>query len=82
MLYGMETIPLTKSLESRLEVAEMKMLRFSQGVTKFDKIKNVDIRQNLAVVRLGECRTTRTKSHSDNCENAKSDKTNNKLGQS
>jgi hypothetical protein len=54
MLYGMETIPLTKSLESRLEVAEMKMLRFSQGVTKFDKMKNVDIRQNMAVVRLGE----------------------------
>jgi hypothetical protein len=47
----METIPLNKSLKSRLEIAGMKMLRFSQGVTKFDKIKNVDIKVNMAVVR-------------------------------
>jgi hypothetical protein len=54
MLYGMETIPLTKSLESRQEVAEMMMLTFSQGVSKFDRMKNVDIRQNMTLIRLGE----------------------------
>ena len=34
MLYGMETVAMTKRQERKMEVAEMKMLRFSLGVTK------------------------------------------------
>ena len=35
MLYGLETVALTKRQE--MEVAELKMLRFSLGVTRMDK---------------------------------------------
>ena len=44
MMYGLETVAVTKRQESELEVAEMKMLRFSLGVTRLDKIKNEVIR--------------------------------------
>ena len=37
MLYGLETVALTKKQEA---VAELKMLRFSLGVMRMDKIKN------------------------------------------
>ena len=40
MLYGLETVALTKRQETELEIAEIKMLRFSLGVTTLDKIKN------------------------------------------
>ena len=40
MLYGLETVALTKRQEVEMEVAELKMLRFSLGVTRMDKIRN------------------------------------------
>ena len=40
MLYGLETVALTKRQEAEMEVAELKMLRFSLGVTIMDKIRN------------------------------------------
>ncbi|KAK3562622.1 hypothetical protein QTP86_003350 [Hemibagrus guttatus] len=40
MLYGLETVSLRKRQESELEVAELKMLRFSLGVTRLDRIRN------------------------------------------
>ena len=40
MLYSLETAGLTKKQEAELEVAELKMLRFSLGVTRMEKIKN------------------------------------------
>ena len=39
MLYGLETVPLTKK-QAELAVAELKILRFSLGVIRMDKIKN------------------------------------------
>ena len=36
MLYGLETVALTKRQEAEMEVAELKMLRFSLGVTRMD----------------------------------------------
>ncbi|KAL7834762.1 hypothetical protein SRHO_G00290090 [Serrasalmus rhombeus] len=44
MMYGLETVALSKRQEAELEVAEMKMLRFSLGVTRMDKIRNEQIR--------------------------------------
>ncbi|KAK3532154.1 hypothetical protein QTP86_009025 [Hemibagrus guttatus] len=44
MLYGLETVSLRKRQESELEVAELKMLRFSLGVTRLDRIRNEYIR--------------------------------------
>ena len=40
MLYGLDTVALTKRQEAEMEVAELKMLRFSLGVTRMDTIRN------------------------------------------
>ncbi len=37
MLYGMEAVAVTKAQERQMEVAEMKMLRFSLGLTKYER---------------------------------------------
>ena len=54
MLYGLETVALTKIQEAEMEVAELKMLRFSLGVTRMDKIRNKYIRVTEQVGRFGE----------------------------
>ncbi|KAK3516274.1 hypothetical protein QTP70_008651 [Hemibagrus guttatus] len=54
MLYGLETVSLRKRQESELEVAELKMLRFSLGVTRLDNIMNEYIRGTAHVGRLGD----------------------------
>ena len=54
MLYGLETVALTKRQEAEMEVAELKMLRFSLGVTSMDKIRNEYIRGTAQVGKFGE----------------------------
>ena len=54
MLYGLETVALTKRQEAEVEVAELKMLRFSLGVTRMDKIRNAYIRGTAQVGKFGE----------------------------
>ena len=54
MMYGLETVALTKRQEAELEVAELRMLRFSLGVTRMDKIRNKYIRGAAHVRRFGE----------------------------
>ena len=54
MLYGLGTVALTKRQEAEMEVAELKMLRFSLGVTRMDKIRNEYIRGTAQVGRFGE----------------------------
>ncbi|KAK3568025.1 hypothetical protein QTP86_028617 [Hemibagrus guttatus] len=54
MLYGLETVSLRKRQESELEVAELKMLRFSLGVTRLDRIRNEYIRGTAHVGHLGD----------------------------
>ncbi|KAK3552816.1 hypothetical protein QTP86_022562, partial [Hemibagrus guttatus] len=54
MLYDLETVSLRKRQESELEVAELKMLRFSLGVTRLDTIRNEYIRGTAHVGRLGD----------------------------
>ena len=44
MVYGLETVAVTKKQVEEVEVAEMKMLRFAMGVTRKDKIRNKYIR--------------------------------------
>ena len=53
MVYGLETVAITKKQVEEMEVAEMKMLRFSMGVTRKDKIRNEYIRSTVKVERLG-----------------------------
>ncbi|KAK3563150.1 hypothetical protein QTP86_016389 [Hemibagrus guttatus] len=52
MLYGLETVSLRKRQESELEVAELKILKFSLGVTRLDRIRNEYIRGTAHVGRL------------------------------
>ncbi|KAK3514069.1 hypothetical protein QTP70_002908 [Hemibagrus guttatus] len=54
MLYGLETVSLRKRQESELEVAELKMLGFSLGVTRLDRIRNEYIRGTAHVGRFGD----------------------------
>ncbi|MCJ8736382.1 hypothetical protein PDJAM_G00257730 [Pangasius djambal] len=54
MLYGLETASLRKRQESEQEVAELKMLRFSLGVSRLDRIRNEYIRATAHVGRLGD----------------------------
>ena len=53
MLYGLETVAITKKQVEEMEVAKMKMLRFAMGVTRKDKIRNEYIRGTATVERLG-----------------------------
>ena len=53
MVYGLETVAVTKKQIEEMEVAEMKMLRFSMGVTRKDKIRNEHIRSIVKVEWLG-----------------------------
>ena len=49
MVYGLETVAVTKKQVEEMEVAEMKMLRFAMGVTRKDKIRNEHIRSTVNV---------------------------------
>ena len=52
MLYGIETVGLSKAQEKEIEVTEMRMLRFVMGVTRKDKIRNAFIRVSGRVAKL------------------------------
>ena len=52
MVYGLETVAVTKKQVEEMEVAEIKMLRFAMGVTRKDKIRNEHIRSTVMVERL------------------------------
>ena len=54
MLYGLETVALTKRQEAEMEMAELKLLRCSLGVTRMDKIRNEYIRGAAQVGWFGE----------------------------
>jgi len=62
IMYGMETVAITRAQEEKMQVAEMKMLRWSLGLTRLDKIRNEDIRGRVKVGKLKEkIRETRMK---------------------
>ena len=51
MMYGAETCAAKKAQEKKLDVAEIRMLRWMNGVTKLDRIKNERIR---GTTKVGE----------------------------
>ena len=51
MMYGAETWAVKKTQEKKLDVAEMRMLRWMSGVTKLDRIRNERIR---GTTKVGE----------------------------
>ncbi|KAI5746928.1 hypothetical protein M8J77_009151 [Diaphorina citri] len=52
MLYGAETWPIKKRQEERMNVAEMRMLRWMCGVTRMDRIRNTRIRGTVKVTEI------------------------------
>ena len=53
MVYGLETVVVTKKEVKEMEVTEIKMLKFAMGVMRKDKIRNKYIRGTVKVERLG-----------------------------
>ena len=53
IVYGLETVVVTKKQVKEIKVAEMKMLRFAMGVTRKEKIRNGYIRSTFKVERFG-----------------------------
>ena len=51
MMYGAETWAVKKAQEKKLDVAEMRILRWMSGVTKLDNIRNERIRR---ITKVGE----------------------------
>ena len=49
MVYGLDTVAVTKKQVEEMEVAEIKMLRFAMGVMRKDKIRNEYIRSTIKV---------------------------------
>ena len=52
MLYGTETVAMTEKQVGKMEMAELKMLRWALGVTKKDKIKNEYVRGTAKIAKL------------------------------
>ena len=53
MVYELETVAVTKKQVEKMEVAEMKMLRFAMGVKRKDKVRNEYIRGTVKIERIG-----------------------------
>ena len=51
MMYGVETWAVKKAQEKKLDVAEMRMLRWMSGATKLDRIRNERVR---GTTKVGE----------------------------
>ena len=54
MLYGMETVAVTERQVGKMEVAELKMVRWAVGVTRMDKIRNEYVRGTAKSAKLGD----------------------------
>ena len=54
MLYGIETVAVMEKQVGKMEVAELKMVRWALGVKTKDKIKNEYVRGTAKIVKLGE----------------------------
>ena len=52
LVNGMEKVAVTKKQEKRMEMAEMKMLRFSIGKTRLDRIRDKKVRKELGVAEM------------------------------
>ena len=54
MLYGMETVAVTERQVAKMEVAELKMVRWVLGVIRKDKIRNEYLRGTAKIAKLGD----------------------------
>ena len=54
ILYGMDTVAVTEKQMGKMEVAELKMVRWALGVTRKDKIRNEYVRGTAKIAKLGD----------------------------
>ena len=54
LIYELETAPLKKISEKKMDMAEMKILRWIVGITKRDRIRNMNIRRTVKVVEISK----------------------------
>ena len=54
MLNGMETVSVTERQVGKMEVAELKIVRWALGVTRKDKIRNEYVRGTEKIATLGD----------------------------
>ena len=54
MLYGTDTVAMTKKQVGKMEAAELKMVRWALGVARKDKIKNEYVRGTAKIAKLGD----------------------------
>ena len=54
MLYGMEMVAVTERQVGKIEVAELKMVRWALRVTRKDKIRNEYVRGTSKIAKLGD----------------------------
>ena len=54
MLYGMEMVAVTERQMGKMEVAELKMVRWALVVTRKDKIRNEYVRGTAKIAKLGD----------------------------
>ena len=54
MLYGMEMVAVTERQVGKMEVAELKMVRWALEVTKKDKIRNENVIVTAKIAKLGD----------------------------
>ena len=51
-MYATECWPVTKEAERRLDGMEMKMLRMTAGITRLDRVSNMDVRRKFGVAPI------------------------------
>ena len=54
MLYGMGTVAVMERQVGKMEVVEVKMVRWALGVTRKDKIRNEYVRRTAKIAKLGD----------------------------
>ena len=54
MLYGMEMVAVMERQVRKMEVAELKMVRWTLGVTRKDKIRDKYVRGTAKIAKLGD----------------------------
>ena len=54
MLCGMEMVAVTERQKGKMEVAELKMVRWALRVTRKDKIRNEYVRGTVKIAKLGD----------------------------
>ena len=54
MLFGMETVVVTERQVGKMEVAELKIMRWALGVTRKDKIRNEYVKGTAKIAKLGD----------------------------